>query len=73
VRAKKPKKLVGAVAVASAEAARAMLHECDAMVCLSVPADFFAVGQFFSDFTQVSDRDVISALRRSEPVAAAAG
>jgi predicted phosphoribosyltransferase len=72
VRAKKPKKIVGAVAVASREAARAMLHECDAMVCLSVPADFFAVGQFFGDFTQVSDRDVIAALQRSEPAATAA-
>jgi predicted phosphoribosyltransferase len=49
-----------------------MLHECDAMVCLSVPADFFAVGQFFGDFTQVSDRDVIAALQRSEPAATAA-
>lgn len=66
VRAKNPTKLVGAVAVASTQAARAMLHECDAMACLSVPADFFAVGQFFNDFHQVSDRDVIDALRESE-------
>ncbi len=50
LRARKPKKLIGAVAVASPEAARAMLHECDAMVCLSVPAEFYAVGQFFDDF-----------------------
>ena len=32
VRGKNPKKLIGAVAVASPNAARAMLHECDAMV-----------------------------------------
>jgi len=43
-----------------------MLHECDAMVCLNVPADFSAVGQFFDDFDQVSDRDVIEVLRESE-------
>ena len=66
VRAKNPKKLIGAVAVASTQAARAMLHECDAMVCLNVPADFSAVGQFFDDFDQVSDRDVIEVLRESE-------
>src|SRR6266545_344381 len=65
VRAKKPKKLIGAVAVASPDAARAVLHECDAMVFLKVSADFFAVGQFFEDFTQVSDQDVIAALRKS--------
>jgi predicted phosphoribosyltransferase len=73
VRAKNPKKLIGAVAVASTQAARAMLHECDAMVCLNVPADFSAVGQFFNDFDQVSDRDVIEALRQSNAKISAAG
>ena len=65
VRGKNPKKLIGAVAVASPNAARAMLHECDAMVCLNLPADFSAVGEFFDDFTQVSDEDVIEVLRES--------
>jgi predicted phosphoribosyltransferase len=60
VRAQHPKKLIGAVAVASPEAARAMVRECDALVCLNVPADFHAVGQFFDDFTQVTDKDVIA-------------
>ena len=72
VRGKNPKKLIGAVAVASPNAARAMLHECDAMVCLHLPADFSAVGEFFDDFTQVSDEDVIKALR-NETRAPAAG
>jgi adenine/guanine phosphoribosyltransferase-like PRPP-binding protein len=36
VRARQPKKLVGAVAVASAQAAHAMQKEADAMVCLNV-------------------------------------
>src|SRR6266498_4366267 len=72
VRAKKPKKLIGAVAVASLDAARAMLHECDAMVCLNVSADFFAVGQFFTDFSQVSDEDVAALLQQNDsPVSAA--
>jgi putative phosphoribosyl transferase len=73
VRAKNPAKLIGAVAVASTQAARAMLHECDAMVCLNVPADFSAVGQFFNDFHQVSDQDVIEALRESEAKISAVG
>lgn len=71
VRVKKPKKLVGAVAVASPESARAMLHECDTMICLNVPAHFYAVGQFFDRFDQVTDDDVVKILsQRSEPVAA---
>jgi predicted phosphoribosyltransferase len=66
VRAKRPKKLIGAVAVASSEAARAMLRECDEMVCLSIPAHFYAVGQFFDDFGQVSDEDVIASLGETQ-------
>ena len=63
VRAQKPKKIIAAAAVASPDAVRAIVHEADAMVCLKVPADFQAVGQFFDDFGQVSDQDVIVALR----------
>jgi predicted phosphoribosyltransferase len=73
IRARKPKKLVGAVAVASPEAARAMLRECDAMVCLNVPADFYAVGQFFDDFDQVSDDDVVAILKRDVEKVSAVG
>jgi predicted phosphoribosyltransferase len=73
VRAKKPKKLVGAVGVASPHAARSMARECDALVCLNVPAEFFAVGQFFRDFSQVVDEDVVETLRQSEVRISAAG
>jgi putative phosphoribosyl transferase len=73
IRAKNPKKLIGAVAVASAQAARAMLRECDALVCLNVRADFSAVGEFFDDFNQVSDQDVIEALRESGAKISAVG
>src|SRR6266536_3572286 len=55
IRRSNPKKLVGAVAVASPRAARAIAREADAIVCLKVPADFCAVGEFFRDFSQVSD------------------
>ena len=72
VRAQKPMKLIGAVAVASDDAARAMLHECDAMFCLNVSDEFFAVGQFFTDFSQVSDEDVAALLQQNDsPVSAA--
>lgn len=73
VRAHQPKKLVGAVAVASADAARAMLHECDNIVCLNVPAEFFAVGQFFKDFSQVTDDEVVAILGEGKPRVAAVG
>jgi putative phosphoribosyl transferase len=66
VRAKNPKKLIAAVAVASHSAARAIVHECDALVCLDIPAEFSAVSEFFDDFTAVSDGDVIDVLGTSE-------
>jgi predicted phosphoribosyltransferase len=73
VRARNPKKLIAAVAVASPEGAQAMSRECDRVVCLSVPAHFYAVGQFFDDFAQVTDEDVVKILRRDTAPLAAAG
>ena len=67
IRKSKPKKLVGAVAVASPSAARAMSREADAIVCLEVPAEFYAVGEFFMDFSQVSDDEVTAILQKREP------
>jgi putative phosphoribosyl transferase len=66
IRRSKPKKLVGAVAVASPGAARAMAREADAIVCLDVPSEFYAVGQFFRDFSQVSDEEVTAILQKRE-------
>jgi predicted phosphoribosyltransferase len=73
VRRQQPEKLVGAVAVASAMAARAISQETDDLVCLSVPPEFYAVGQFFRDFSQVTDDDVITILKRHEARTAALG
>jgi putative phosphoribosyl transferase len=73
VRTRKPKKLVGAVAVASRRAAQVMSREADAIVCLKVPAEFYAVGQFFMDFSQVTDEDVAAILQQSELKASAVG
>lgn len=67
IRKSNPKKLVGAVAVASSRAARAMSREADAIVCLAVPAEFYAVGEFFRDFSQVSDDEVTATLQKREP------
>jgi putative phosphoribosyl transferase len=52
--------------VASPEAARAIARECDAAFCLKVPRKFHAVGQFFTDFAQIEDEEVISALQHSQ-------
>jgi putative phosphoribosyl transferase len=73
VRARNPKKLVCAVAVASPEAARAMSLEADALVCLTVPGELFAVGQYFEDFAQVTDEEVSIILARHKAAASPVG
>lgn len=62
LRAKKPAKLVAAMAVAPPDTIRRLETEADEIVCLDVPEHFYAVGQFFADFPQVSDAEVIAAL-----------
>lgn len=64
VRTSKPKKLICAVAVASPGALRALSREADEIVCLTAPAEFFAVGQFFADFSQVTDEEVAIILQQ---------
>ncbi len=65
VRAKKPAKLIVATAVASQEALQAISKMADEVVCLDVPERFYAVGQFFREFTQVTDQEVMAILQKS--------
>ena len=65
VRARKPARLVAAAAVASRETLRKIASEADETICLEVPARFYAVGQFFEAFSQVSDEQVVAILQQS--------
>jgi putative phosphoribosyl transferase len=65
VRAKKPQKLVAAVAVAPPDTIARMGKEADEVVCLYEPEFFMAVGQFFDDFSQVTDEQAIAILRQA--------
>jgi predicted phosphoribosyltransferase len=40
----------------------AIQAEADELVCLYAPAAFYAVGQFFEDFSEVTDDMVVHAL-----------
>ena len=65
LRARRPWKLVVAIAVAPAQAMATIEAEADEVVCLSAPIDFYAVGQFFDDFSEVTDEMVVTALSRA--------
>jgi predicted phosphoribosyltransferase len=62
-RAKNPTKLVCAVPVSPPDTLEKIRPLCDELVCLYAPEDFRAVGQFYQDFNQVSDEEVIEILR----------
>jgi predicted phosphoribosyltransferase len=60
-----PARLIAAMAVAPPSAVDRIRAEADELVCLEIPSDFYAVGQFFGDFHQVSDEEVTEILARS--------
>jgi predicted phosphoribosyltransferase len=62
VRQQHPARLVCAVPVASADALEKVRPWADELVCLSTPQDFQGVGQFYRDFEQVEDQDVLTCL-----------
>jgi predicted phosphoribosyltransferase len=64
IRQKKPERLIVAAAVAPPSTVDVMTREADELAILDTPANFYAVGQFFADFAQVSDREVIELLSR---------
>ncbi|MEM2004194.1 MAG: phosphoribosyltransferase [Nitrososphaerota archaeon] len=59
VRKKLPKRLIAAAPVASKEAVGRVRTIADDVVVLYVPEDFYAIGEFYRDFSQVSDEEVI--------------
>jgi putative phosphoribosyl transferase len=62
IRKAGPAKIILAVPVASRQSL-AELRDCvDQIVCLEAPADFVAVGAWYSSFVQVSDAEVLNLL-----------
>lgn len=55
-------RVVLAVPVGSPDTIREMADEADEVVCVETPAGFMGVGQFYDDFTQVPDEDVLELL-----------
>jgi putative phosphoribosyl transferase len=58
-------RIVLAVPVASRSAALELRRECDELWCLAAPEPFFAVGEWYRDFSPTSDDRVVELLRRA--------
>ncbi|MCK6388645.1 MAG: phosphoribosyltransferase [Zoogloea sp.] len=62
VRAQGPTRLICAVPVAAPASLAKIRGDVDELVCLSAPPGFEAVGQFYLEFGQVEDEDVVACL-----------
>lgn len=65
LRNQNPAELICAVPVAPPETLKKLHGKADRIVCLSSPSNFYAVGQFYADFPQVSDEEVVACLTGS--------
>jgi putative phosphoribosyl transferase len=66
VRKLAPAAMVAAIPVAPPEGYESLRAEADDVVCLMTPMTFYAVGQFYDDFSQVTDEEAIALLRARE-------
>lgn len=63
LKKKKAKKIIAAVPVAPPEVVGRVKPETDNLVVLEIPDNLTAVGQFYRDFPQIEDAEVIELLR----------
>jgi predicted phosphoribosyltransferase len=66
VRRRRPERLILAVPVCPPDSAARLREEADEVLCLVLPPHLRGVGQWYRDFAQVSDEEVIAALDRRE-------
>ena len=64
-RAQGAARVVLAVPVAPPSACSALATDADEVICLETPGHFLAIGEWYQDFSQTSDREVVSLLQRA--------
>jgi putative phosphoribosyl transferase len=64
-RAQGAARVILAVPVGAPDAVRLLQRDADDVVCLETPARFMAVGQWYSNFRQTTDREVADLLARA--------
>ena len=66
VRHLKPRRLIGAIPVGPVETLQEVRAQVDELVVLATPEPFWAVGNHYIDFAQVSDHDVVEYLNLAD-------
>lgn len=65
LRSQKVHKIILAAPVAAGDSLAQLAHEVDDVVCLYTPSFFMAVGQFYENFEEVSEREVARIIKSS--------
>jgi putative phosphoribosyl transferase len=65
LRQKNPKQIIVAVPVASRQTCAEFESEVDQVICAATPEPFWAVGQWYRNFSQTSDEEVRALLRQA--------
>lgn len=66
IRSQNPKKIILAAPICSKSAAQNTAGYVDEVVCLSTPERFQAVGEWYADFSQTTDDEVIDLLDQAK-------
>src|SRR6516165_12769778 len=64
-RAQGAARVVLAAPVAPPSARSALAADADEVICVETPVHFLAIGEWYRDFSQTSDHEVVSLLRRA--------
>ncbi len=65
VRQQQPARLVVAIPVAPTHTIAALRTEVDEVICPAMPEHFFSIGQWYEDFSQITDDEVRTLLERA--------
>jgi len=65
LRQHKPARVVVAIPVAPLSTCHHLRPEVDELVCIHMPESFYAIGQFYADFSQVPDEEVTRLIHRA--------
>ena len=66
IRKRGAKRIAVAIPVGPPSTIRELEEDADRVVCLYTPEAFYAIGQFYEDFAQTTDEEVIELLRLSK-------
>ena len=69
IKQQRPSRLIVAVPTGAASSCAEIATDVDDLVAVMMPEDFFAVGQWYQDFSQTSDEEVANLLEKSRQLA----